>query len=104
MAFARDRLGCLRAGADDDHPWTHPGDEDQLVRQPPQALVSFIDLGHKRQPWVDTFADDDGLIFADLGWDQEDPSDIGRLREKFATVLRVSPNSMESMAAADGFA
>ena len=74
-----------------------PEVEDQLVRQPPRARVSFIDLGHKRQPWVDTFADDGGLVFADLGWDQEDRWDIGRLRESLQGCYSFSPNSMEAM-------
>ena len=74
-----------------------PEVQDQLVRQPPRALVSFIDLGHKRQPWVDTFADDGGVVFADLGWDQEDPWDIGRLRESLQGCYSFSPNSMEAM-------
>ena len=71
--------------------------EDQIVRQPPRARASFIDLGNKRQPWVDAFADDGGLVFADLGWDPEDRWDIGRLRESLHGCYSFSPNSVEAM-------
>ena len=68
-----------------------------IVRQPPRARASFIDLGNKRQPWVDAFADDGGLVFADLGWDPEDRWDIGRLRESLHGCYSFSPNSVEAM-------
>ncbi len=70
---------------------------DQLVRQPPRARVSFIDLGNKRQPWVDTFTDGGGLVFADLGWYPEDRWDVGRLRESLHGCYSFSPNSVEAM-------
>ena len=74
-----------------------PDVQDQLVRQPPAARVSFIDLGTSRQPWLDPFAGDGGLVFADLGWDQADRWDIGRLRESLQGCYSFSPNSMEAM-------
>ncbi|NEE04318.1 hypothetical protein G1H10_29520 [Phytoactinopolyspora halotolerans] len=75
-----------------------PDVQARLVRQPPQARVSFVDLGSDRQPWVDAFAADGGRIFADLGWDPEDRWDIGRLREGLQDCYAFSPNAMEAMA------
>jgi sugar/nucleoside kinase (ribokinase family) len=74
-----------------------PAIESQLVRQPPRARISYTDLGNERQPWVDAFADNGGLIFADLGWYEEDRWDIGRLREHLRDCYSFSPNSMEAM-------
>jgi sugar/nucleoside kinase (ribokinase family) len=74
-----------------------PEVQDRLVRQPPRARISYIDLGSERQPWVGAFADDGGLVFADLGWDRDDQWDIGRLRENLPGCYSFSPNSMEAM-------
>jgi sugar/nucleoside kinase (ribokinase family) len=74
-----------------------PDVQDQLVRQPPQARVSFIDLGNTRQPWVDAFVDEGGLIFTDVGWNQDDRWDIDRLRETLEGCYSFSPNAMEAM-------
>ena len=71
--------------------------QEQLVRQPPRARVSFIDLSTQRQPWIDAFAEDGGLVFADLGWHQDDRWDIGRLRESLQGCYAFAPNSMEAM-------
>jgi sugar/nucleoside kinase (ribokinase family) len=74
-----------------------PALESQLVRQPPRARISYTDLDNERQPWVDAFADNGGLVFADLGWDQEDRWDMGRLRECLQHCYSFSPNAMEAM-------
>jgi sugar/nucleoside kinase (ribokinase family) len=71
--------------------------QDQLVRQPPPARMAYIDLGTERQPWVDAFATNGGLVFADLGWYEEDQWDIGRLRESLSGCHSFSPNSIEAM-------
>jgi sugar/nucleoside kinase (ribokinase family) len=73
------------------------GVQDQLVRQPPRARTAYIDLGGERQPWVDGFADEGGLVFAGIGWDREDQWDIGRLRENLLGCHSFSPNSIEAM-------
>jgi sugar/nucleoside kinase (ribokinase family) len=71
--------------------------EDQLVRQPPRARIAYTDLGNGRQPWVDAFADNGGLIFGDIGWTQEDRWDIGRLRGYLQGCYSFSPNAKEAM-------
>lgn len=74
-----------------------PEIQDRLVRQPPPARVSFIDLDQPRQPWIDAFADGGGLVFADLGWDQNEQWDLGRLRDGLHGCYAFSPNSVEAM-------
>jgi sugar/nucleoside kinase (ribokinase family) len=69
----------------------------QVVRDPPLARASYVDLGVTAQPWIETFADRGGLVFADLGWDAEDRWDLGRLREPLARCYSFSPNAMEAM-------
>jgi sugar/nucleoside kinase (ribokinase family) len=74
-----------------------PPVERQLVRQAPNARISYTDLGDERPLWVDAFAEGGGLIFADLGWYEEERWDVGRLRERLRGCYSFSPNAMEAM-------
>jgi sugar/nucleoside kinase (ribokinase family) len=74
-----------------------PDAQHQLVKEPPHARMSFIDLGNERQPWIDEFAAAGGLVFADLGWDREGRWDIGGLREKLRGCYAFTPNAVEAM-------
>ena len=74
-----------------------PAVQHELVTQPPPARVSFVDLGSPRHSWVEAFADGGGLVFADVGWEQDAEWDIGRVRENLRGCYSFSPNSMEAM-------
>lgn len=89
MVYERDRAMVTHG---------HPPEElTGLVGQVPDARSCFVDLGAERQPCVDDFAANGGLVFADLGWDPEDRWDLSRLRDGLRGCHLFSPNAVEAM-------
>ncbi|WP_211659175.1 PfkB family carbohydrate kinase [Phytoactinopolyspora halophila] len=74
-----------------------PEVQSRLIRQPPAARATFIDLSAERQPWVDAIIETGGMVFADVGWDPEDRWDLKQLEASLRGCYAFSPNAVEAM-------